>query len=153
ERARLREQIANAHNEGLFTPQSVGRETIEAPGQLGGTNWAGTAADPQTGMLYVRAVDGPSSATLSERTAVRIPANATPEQRGFAVFNQQCATCHGAEPPKNVDEARIRMVVRKGQAEMPAFSAESLPDQNLDGIVAFFANPKAVAPARGGNAP
>ena len=153
ERARLREQIAKAHNDGLFTPQSVGRETIETPGQLGGTNWAGTAADPQTGMLYVRAVDAPSSATLSERTAVRIPANATPEQRGFAVFHQQCATCHGAEPPKNVDESRIRTVVRKGQAEMPAFSAEGLPEQNLDGIVAYFANPKAGAPARGGNNP
>jgi quinoprotein glucose dehydrogenase len=152
ERARLREQISKAHNEGLFTPQSLGRETIETPGQLGGTNWGGTAADPQTGMLYVRAVDGPSSATLSERTAVRIPANATPEQRGFAVFNQQCATCHGAEPPKNVDAARVRSVVRKGQAEMPAFSAETLPDQNLEGIVAYFANPKAGAPLRGSTA-
>ena len=100
ERARLREQIEKAHNEGLFTPQSVGRETIETPGQLGGTNWGGTAADPQTGMLYVRAIDGPSSATLSPHTAVRIPANATPEQRGYAVFNQRCATCHGATPPQ-----------------------------------------------------
>ena len=107
---------------------------------------------PSTGMLYVRAMDGPSIATLSERTVVRIPANATPEQRGFAVFNQQCATCHGAEPPKNVDAARVRTVVRKGQAEMPAFSAETLPDQNLEGIVAYFANPKAGVPLRGSTA-
>ncbi len=153
DRARLREQIAKAHNEGLFTPQTVGREAIETPGQLGGTNWGGTAADPQTGMLYVRAVDGPSSATLSERAAVRIPANATPEQRGFAVFNQQCATCHGAQPPKNVDAARIRTVVRNGQAEMPAFSTEALPDENLAGIVAYFANPKAGEPIRGTTTP
>jgi quinoprotein glucose dehydrogenase len=149
DRARLREQIAKAHNEGLFTPQAVGRETIEAPGQLGGTNWGGTAADPQTGMLYVRAVDGPSSATLSERQATRIPTDATPEQRGFAVFNQNCAPCHGAQPPKNVDAARIRDVVRNGQGEMPAFSPQTLPDENLASIVAYFANPKAGEPIRG----
>jgi quinoprotein glucose dehydrogenase len=153
EHARLREQISQAHNEGLFTPQTVGRETIETPGQLGGSNWGGTAADPQTGMLYVRTIDGPSSATLSERAATRIPDNATPEQRGFAVFNQQCATCHGAEPPKNVDAARVRAVVRKGQAEMPAFSIDALSDQNLEGIAAYFANPKAEALIRGSTTP
>lgn len=149
ERERLRALIAKAHNDGLFTPQSLERETIETPGQLGGTNWGGTAADPETGRLYVRAVDAPSSATLSERTAARIPANATPEQRGFAIFNQQCATCHGADPPKNVDPPHVRTVVRKGQAEMPAFSTDSVSDQNLDAIVAYFGNPKAGVPARG----
>jgi len=153
EHAHLRVQISQAHNEGLFTPQSVGRETIETPGQLGGSNWGGTAGDPQTVMLYVRTIDGPSSATLSERTAARIPDNATPEQRGFAVFNQQCATCHGAEPPANVDAARVRAVVRKGQAEMPAFSTDALSDQNLEGIVAYFANPKAGAPLRSSTTP
>jgi hypothetical protein len=60
EKTRIRGILQNARNEGLFTPQSL-RETIETPGQPGGTNWGGTAADPQTGMRYVRTIDGPSS--------------------------------------------------------------------------------------------
>jgi quinoprotein glucose dehydrogenase len=153
ERASIKELLLNANNQGLFTPQSLSQITIETPGQLGGANWGATAGDPRTGMLYVRTIDGPSSAKLSERTAAAIPANATPEQRGFAVFNQNCATCHGAEPPKNVDAERIRGIVRKGQAEMPAFSATAISDQNLEGIVAYFAKPSAGAPLRGSTTP
>ena len=43
------------------------RTSIQAPGQLGGSNWGGTAGDPATGFLYVRAVDLPSTTKLSER--------------------------------------------------------------------------------------
>jgi quinoprotein glucose dehydrogenase len=147
ERAEIKKLLDSARNDGLFTPQALNRVTIETPGQLGGSNWCGTAADPKTGMLYVRTIDGPSSSTLSERARIRIPANATPEQRGFAVFNQNCATCHGTAPPK-ADAARIRAAVRKGQGEMPAFSADAIPDENLAAIVAYSANPAAAAPIR-----
>ncbi|HUK15866.1 MAG TPA: pyrroloquinoline quinone-dependent dehydrogenase [Bryobacteraceae bacterium] len=153
ERAEIRKLLLSARNEGLFTPQALNRVTIETPGQLGGSNWCGTAADPKTGMLYVRTIDGPSSSTLSERTRVRIPANATPEQRGFAIFSQNCATCHGVAPPKDATPARIRSVVRKGQGEMPPFSTERVSDENLDAIVAYSANPAAAAPLRGSTAP
>src|SRR6185295_10522825 len=97
EKARIRGILQNARNEGLFTPQSYMRDTIETPGQLGGTNWGGTAADPQTGMLYVRTIDGPSSAKLSERSAVQAVQNGTPEQRGRAVYGQFCEACHGPD--------------------------------------------------------
>jgi len=153
ERAQIKAMLESANSEGLFTPQALNRITIETPGQLGGSNWGGTAADPETGMLYVRTIDGPSSSVLSERRAARIPANATPEQRGFAVYNQSCATCHGVQPPRNVDPARIRSIVRKGQGEMPVFPASVVSDENLEGIVAYFANPKAGVPLRGGSAP
>jgi len=152
EKERIRELLRTARNEGVFTPQALNRVTIETPGQLGGSNWGGTAGDPETGMMYVRTIDGPSSSTLSERTAARIPANATPEQRGFAVFSQTCTQCHGAEPPKDVTAERIRTVVRKGQGEMPAFSTATITDQNLDAIVAFFAKPAAGVPLRGSTA-
>ena len=36
---------------------------------------------------------------------------------------------------------------------MPAFSADSVSDQNLDGLVAYFANPKAGARLRGSTQP
>src|SRR4029450_6003912 len=60
ERAKLREVLANARNEGVFTPQSAKQDQISVPGELGGTNWGGVAVDPETAMLYVRAVDGPA---------------------------------------------------------------------------------------------
>jgi quinoprotein glucose dehydrogenase len=74
EREAIKQRLASANNEGLFTPQSM-KETISTPGQLGGTNWAGTAADPQTGMMYVRTIDGPSSSKMSERTNARAGEN------------------------------------------------------------------------------
>ncbi len=52
EKARIRGILEKARNEGLFTPQTLTRDQISIPGELGGSNWAGTAADPTTGMLY-----------------------------------------------------------------------------------------------------
>jgi glucose dehydrogenase len=59
EKERLRGILKQARNEGLFTPQTLTRDQISIPGELGGSNWAGTAADPTTGMLYVRTADQP----------------------------------------------------------------------------------------------
>ena len=60
EKARLRGILLNARNEGLFTPQTLTRDQISIPGELGGSNWGGSAADPTTGMLYVRSADQPA---------------------------------------------------------------------------------------------
>jgi glucose dehydrogenase len=60
EQQRLREILAKARNEGIFTPQTLDRDQISIPGELGGSNWGGTAADPTTGMLYVRTADQPA---------------------------------------------------------------------------------------------
>ena len=60
EQQRLRDILSKARNEGLFTPQTLDRDQISIPGELGGSNWGGTAADPMTGMLYVRTADQPA---------------------------------------------------------------------------------------------
>jgi glucose dehydrogenase len=60
EKENLRGILSNARNEGLFTPQTLTRDQISIPGELGGSNWAGAAADPTTGMLYVRSADQPA---------------------------------------------------------------------------------------------
>src|SRR5207247_9241480 len=60
ERARLKDMLSKARNEGIFTPQTVGRNQITVPGELGGANWGGSAADPTTGMMYVRSADQPA---------------------------------------------------------------------------------------------
>jgi len=161
EKARIREFLLHARNEGLFTPQSRDTDTIETPGQLGGTNWGGTAADPQTGMLYVRTIDGPSSARLSERSTVNMVQGGTPEQRGRAVYAQHCETCHGAERtgvgvPKEIGNARFVKSVRGGQGEMPPFAESALTAANLEVLMAYLNNPSAGAappPARGSTAP
>jgi quinoprotein glucose dehydrogenase len=59
DRARFRDQILSARNEGLFTPPAE-RGTIQMPGNNGGANWGGAAVDPAKGTLVVVSKDLPS---------------------------------------------------------------------------------------------
>ena len=65
ERARLAQAVRDAANDGLFTPSSHRRSHIQLPGAWGGANWGSTAADPATGMLYVRSLEMPSYRRMS----------------------------------------------------------------------------------------
>ncbi len=59
DRARFRDQILSARNEGLFTPPAK-RGTIQMPGNNGGANWGGAAVDAAKGTLVVVSKDLPS---------------------------------------------------------------------------------------------
>ncbi|HTB12158.1 MAG TPA: pyrroloquinoline quinone-dependent dehydrogenase [Bryobacteraceae bacterium] len=59
DRAKFRDQILSARNEGLFTPPAK-RGTIQMPGNNGGANWGGAAVDPTKGTLVVVSKDLPS---------------------------------------------------------------------------------------------
>jgi quinoprotein glucose dehydrogenase len=59
DRARFRDEILSARNEGLFTPPGL-RATIEMPGNNGGANWGGAAVDPTNGTLFVVSKDLPA---------------------------------------------------------------------------------------------
>jgi quinoprotein glucose dehydrogenase len=59
EKLKIRDILSKARNEGLFTPQTLDRDQISIPGELGGANWGGSTADPTTGWLYVRSADQP----------------------------------------------------------------------------------------------
>jgi len=150
EKARLREILLNARNEGLFTPPAT-RNTINMPGELGGSNWGGAAADPTSGMLYVRSHDAPTMHILSERPAIRIPEGATPEQRGHAIYAQHCEMCHGTNQ-KGLTADAFKTIVRSGRGQMPAFPDTMIGAQDLDHVAAYLNNPAAGAlPAgRGG---
>ncbi len=63
ERAKFRDEILSARNEGLFTPPSQ-RNTIQMPGNNGGANWGGAAVDPTNGTLYVVSKDLPAMLKL-----------------------------------------------------------------------------------------
>ena len=69
DRARFRDQILTARNEGLFTPPSR-RGAIEMPGNNGGANWGGAAVDGRRGKLVVVSKDLPSLLQLeTDKTA------------------------------------------------------------------------------------
>ena len=155
EKARLRELLLHARNEGIFTPPST-RNTIDMPGELGGSNWGGAAADPTTGVLYVRSNDAPTMHILSQRQRVRVPEGATPEQRGHALFAQHCESCHGEDrkgvtSPKEMGLDGFRNMVRTGRGQMPGFSESTLNQAEIEALAAYVVNPAAGAvPIPGG---
>jgi len=65
DRAKFRDAILSARNEGLFTPPGT-RGTIEMPGNNGGANWSGAAVDPVNGGLFVVSKDLPALLRLAK---------------------------------------------------------------------------------------
>ena len=54
----------------LFMPPSL-QGTIAMPGVIGGANWGGAAADPETGVVYVRASNSPSLLAMGKADPAR----------------------------------------------------------------------------------
>jgi quinoprotein glucose dehydrogenase len=63
DQAKVREILRTSRNEGLYTPPSL-QGAIMMPGHNGGTNWGGSAVDPQNGRLYVVSKELPTTANL-----------------------------------------------------------------------------------------
>src|SRR5438445_7369700 len=84
----------------------------------------------------------------------------TPEQQGLMVYMQLCVTCHGPDRarityPKEIGGDQLKITVRGGKGEMPAFTENTLPAANLDALMAYLTNAAAgSAPmvGRGGGA-
>ena len=85
DRARFRDELLSARNEGLYTPPSR-RGTIQMPGNNGGANWGGAAVDPENGELFVVSKDLPALLRLRKEEAAVETAGARdqPEQPGSA---------------------------------------------------------------------
>jgi quinoprotein glucose dehydrogenase len=150
EKERLRNILLNARNEGIFTPPTSTRNQIAVPGENGGANWGSAAADPQTGMLYVRSFDAPTIHKLTQNRPVRRFPGETPEQQGFALYTQNCMPCHGPDRaritfPKEIGPDEFKTTVRNGKGEMPAFSEATLTTANLEALMAYLVNPAAGA--------
>jgi quinoprotein glucose dehydrogenase len=152
ERVHFREEIQSARNQGLFTPPGL-QNTIEMPGNNGGANFGGAAADPSQGFLYVVSKDLPAMLQLESDEAEDVSATSSPQQRGRAVFATNCRLCHGADlkgqppaVPSLVDigsrrtAQEIRTIVRQGDGPMPAFSR--LSDVAVNSLLAYLANPE-----------
>lgn len=164
EREVLKQRLLKARNEGVFTPPTLTREFIVVPGQHGGANFGATAGDPETGMVYVRAIDAPSIHQLRpwDASMVRVEGE-TREERGLSAYAQVCQSCHGeAEPTgirshdrasiipiKQLGPERITKIIRHGQGQMPAVPETRLSSGSLEALLAYLADPAAApGPAR-----
>jgi quinoprotein glucose dehydrogenase len=68
DRAKFRDALLSARNEGLFTPPAM-RGTVELPGNNGGANWSGGAVDPLKGRLYIVNKDFPAILKMERDTS------------------------------------------------------------------------------------
>jgi quinoprotein glucose dehydrogenase len=165
ERARLREQLLAARNEGIYTPPSLSRPFIVVPGQNGGANFGAAAGDPRRGRVYVRSEDLPTIHQLREwnpSTTIQVDGE-TPAERGLSAYAQLCTGCHGPaerDAIRSVDRAtlirvaalgreRVTRAIRQGQGQMPAFAETLLSSRTLDALLTYLENPAAApGPAR-----
>jgi quinoprotein glucose dehydrogenase len=152
ERARFRDEILSARNEGLFTPPGL-RNTVEMPGNNGGANWGGAAIDPAKGVFYIVSKDLPAMLKLEPDGTKAASLTGSPEERGQFIFEENCRLCHGADrkgqPPavpslvdveQTLSRDQIKRVVKRGRGPMPAFP--KLSDSDLNALTAYLFNPR-----------
>lgn len=109
-------------------------------GYSGGAEWGGNSVDPD-GILYQNVNEAPWELTMIDKASrERETATLTP---GQALFNRNCAACHGADRKGNgsvvpsllsVGKKRtkeeINTIIKSGNARMPAFPYLSNNDRN-----------------------
>jgi quinoprotein glucose dehydrogenase len=151
ERAQWKERLANANNEGLFTPPSITKETVGIPGARGGSNWGGTASDPDKGMVYLLSQDWPS---IFPRVGPQENPSAASNRRGGTgqiTFQQYCQGCHGVDRMgssiapsllgigSQLSTVEFGQLLAAGRGDMPAFPA--LASADVTALYTFLVNP------------
>jgi quinoprotein glucose dehydrogenase len=129
-------------SEGQFVPFAVGKDTVVFPGFDGGAEWGGSAADPETGILYVNSNDLPWTGALAENTEENSPK---------ALYANQCSVCHGEKmagsPPavpglvaigQRLSSQQITATIRSGKGRMPGFS--NFTADQMSALVGFLVN-------------
>jgi quinoprotein glucose dehydrogenase len=156
EQQKLRQAVRETDHKGVFTPSSHLRHHIQFPGAWGGANWGSVAADPGTGMLFVRSLEMPSYRRMSlsaDRPGPPPIKGGVREQEGYAVYAQLCAGCHGPgqapmRSPAKLGADGLRRLIRQGKEQMPPFPDTVLSAQRLDALEAYLLSlPLADAPA------
>lgn len=148
--------LRTANNNGIYTPGTGKRDSIQIPADVGGSNWGSGAADPRTGILYLHTSDVPElKYKLTPNEPLRIPHGVSIETQGHAVYNHMCQGCHGANRvgvklPKDIGIDRFKRILMTGEGEMPSFS--SLPSHYVEALAAYISNPDASGPILAGGA-
>jgi quinoprotein glucose dehydrogenase len=143
EQERIRQAIRESANDGLFTPSSHLRSHIQFPGAWGGANWGSTAADPVSGMVYVRSLEMPSFRRMSVNKPGSDDAKGASAHPGAAIYTQICASCHGPgqtpmRSPARLGAANFRALLRQGREQMPAFTERMLPSSSIDALEGYL---------------
>ena len=157
DKARFRDDILSARNEGLFTPPSR-RNTVQMPGNNGGANWGGAAVDPGAGLLYVVSKDLPAMLKMEPEGRQKTSGPDSPEDRGKLLYRANCQGCHQADRRGKAPEVpaladvgvrlapdQITAFIRSGKNAMPAFA--KLADDEVYNLVAYLLNPHRAANA------
>lgn len=138
-----RERFAEMRSQGPFTPLPQSGHAIIFPGLDGGGEWGGPAVDPR-GILYVNSNE---MAWIGGLVAVQAPAG-----RGAALYQEQCAVCHGLNregaPPDfpafagigdRLARGQIEAIIRGGKGRMPGFP--QIEGEALDALIGHLRNP------------
>lgn len=160
----LADRIASDLNGPIFTPPEL-QETIEMPGNRGGSNWGTTSSNPDTGMVYVLSINAPALLQMSSEQPnstgfgeILSSKSTTGETPGKVAFQQNCQACHGANLEGNgaipslvgvvnkIGPDAVRSQIQNGAGQMPAFA--SLSDTEVAELISYLQNP-----ATGGQAP
>jgi mono/diheme cytochrome c family protein len=135
-------------NGGPFYPFTVGQKTIIFPGYDGGAEWGGSAADPQTGVLYLNSNQVAWTGELAE--------NHGKPGSGAWIYQNECAICHGdtrAGSPnfpslidinKRISEQQIVDTIHGGKGRMPSFPG--IRNGELDRLVHYLETGEDLAP-------
>ena len=160
EQTRLKLAVRDAANNGLFTPSSHLRWHIQFPGAWGGANWGSTAADPTTGMLFVRSLEMPSYRKMSlvDPAAQRTPDPVPPRpehQLGFNIYTRLCSSCHGPgqtlmRSPAKLGSDQFLALIRHGRESMPGFPEMLLPVDRVNALERYLLT-RPVARDQGGD--
>lgn len=155
--AAARAAFAKMRSGGPWLPLAVGKPTIVVPGYDGGAEWGGPAVDRRRGILYVNSNNIAWTGELAETRAAGA-------NRGAAIYEEQCAACHGLDmagsPPdfprlRNVyarlTRGEIKQIVLGGMGRMPGFpQLAGEPVEALLGHLLAGPGDKAEVAARGG---
>jgi quinoprotein glucose dehydrogenase len=138
------EKFKTMRNEGQFVPLSLGKDTVVFPGFDGGAEWGGSAADPETGILYVNANDIVWTGALAETTE---------QKSAKGIYMSQCSMCHGenlaGSPPalpsligvgNRLSPYQMANTIIEGKGRMPAFP--NLADEQIEAVVDFVVGGK-----------
>ena len=95
--AAMKERVAKARNEGLFTPPAL-VDTISMPGNQGGSNWATTAANPEKGLVFVVNVNQVALLRLEDvKTRTARGSRRQSAAGRIRRVSANCSSCHGAK--------------------------------------------------------
>lgn len=149
------EMMRGARNEGLFTPPGQ-RDTVQMPGNNGGSNWGGGAVDPNNGWLYVVSKDHPAILKLEVERSQSVPPPDNPELRGQYLYDVHCHRCHTVSVQENplavsslvgvtekLSDEKILSVIEQGQGPMPGNPQLSKQDTLL--LLDFLKHPKPIS--------